>query len=96
MLGGLVSTNGFVDAMGNPSPSIVGTTVAIYNVGAMIGCVGAALWGEKLARRGAIFTGCVIVVIGAAIQASSFGIAQLIVARIITVTMTQLLSQLRI
>jgi MFS family permease len=65
---------------------LTGTIVAIYNVGAMIGCIGAGFVGDKISRRGSIFVGCVIVVIGSALQASSFGVAQLIVGRIVTVT----------
>ena len=38
-----------------------------------------------MSRRGTITVGCAIVVVGAAIQASSFGVPQMIVARVITV-----------
>ena len=71
--------------MKNPSASMIGTIVAIYNVGSMVGCLIVAVIGDRLSRRGTIFVGCVIIVVGAALQAASFGVPQLIVVRIITV-----------
>src|SRR5271154_4668814 len=64
---------------------MIGTIVGIYNVGSMIGCITVAFIGNKLARRGTIFCGCLIVIAGAALQAASFGIPRLIVGRIVTV-----------
>lgn len=40
--------------------------------------------GEYLGRRRAIFLGCTVLIIRAAIQTSSYGILQLIVGRIVT------------
>ena len=64
---------------------MIGTIVGIYNVGSMIGCIAVAFIGNKLSRRGTIFCGCLIVIVGSALQAASFGIPQLIVGRIVTV-----------
>jgi hypothetical protein len=97
VMGGLVSHPSFEEAFGvshrldtanaqNPSTSMIGTIVAIYNIGSMVGCIVIAIIGDKLARRGSIFAGCIIVIIGATLQATSFSVAQLIVARIVTVS----------
>jgi MFS family permease len=56
----------------------------MYNVGCLIGCLSAAILGYKLGRRRAIFIGCSIMLVGAIIQASIHGTAQLIVGRIIS------------
>jgi len=64
---------------------MIGTIVGIYNIGSMIGCITVAIIGDKLSRRGTIFCGCIIVIVGSALQAASFGIPQLIVGRIVTV-----------
>jgi MFS family permease len=50
----------------------------------MIGCIGAGFVGDKISRRGFIVS-LTIVVIGSALQASSFGVAKLIVGRIVMV-----------
>lgn len=41
------------------------------------------MFGEKLGRKKMIVGGCIILSIGAALQASAYGIAQLIVGRIV-------------
>ncbi len=50
----------------------------------MVGCLAAAIWGGRYGRRAAIAVGCVVTIIGAAMQASSYSVAQMIVARIAT------------
>jgi MFS family permease len=50
----------------------------------MIGCLAAAVWGGRYGRRAAITFGCIVTIVGAALQASSYSVAQMIVARIIT------------
>jgi sugar porter (SP) family MFS transporter len=58
--------------------------VSIYDVGCMVGTLCAAFFGYHLGRKKMIFIGCCISVVGAAIQACSYSVAQLIVGRIIT------------
>jgi len=74
----------FLKAIGNPTPGYVGTIVALYNVGCLVGCLSAAIWGYKLGRRRAIFYGCAVMIIGAIIQASTHGAGQLIAGRLIS------------
>lgn len=53
-------------------------------VGCFLGSIATAVFGEKLGRRKTITVGCVIMIIGAILQASSYGRAQMIVARIVS------------
>ncbi|KAF9886167.1 hypothetical protein FE257_011992 [Aspergillus nanangensis] len=84
VLGGLVSQPSFLNAIGKPSSSFLGTIVALFNIGCLGGCVIAAVWGNYLGRKRTIIWGCVIMIIGGAIQASTYGSGQLIAGRIIS------------
>lgn len=70
-------------ATGNGSSSLQGTVVAIYEIGCFFGAIFCFLFGERIGRRKSIMLGCVVLSIGAALQAASYGVAQLIVGRII-------------
>lgn len=48
---GIVTNTNWQDTFGNPSPSLEGSIVSIYNVGAFFGCGLAFLGGEKMGRR---------------------------------------------
>lgn len=64
--------------------NIQGITVGGYTLGCFFGAC-ATIWiGNWLGRRRTIFVGSTIMVIGAAIQCSSFSLAQLIASRVIT------------
>lgn len=65
---------------------MLGLIVAIYNIGCLVGCSIAAIFGFKLGRKKTLMVGCIIVMIGAAIQASSHSQRQMIAGRIITVS----------
>ncbi|EXJ72882.1 uncharacterized protein A1O5_04030 [Cladophialophora psammophila CBS 110553] len=83
VVGGLVSQPSFLDALGNPGSGYLGTIIALYDVGCMIGCVTAAIVGFKVGRRYVIFGGCMVMIVGAAIQTSTHGAGQFIAGRII-------------
>ncbi|KAF4826486.1 Sugar transporter STL1 [Colletotrichum tropicale] len=72
------TTNG-----GGGSSSLQGTVVAIYEIGCFFGAIFCLIFGERLGRRKCIMLGCVVLSIGAALQAASFGIPQMIVGRIV-------------
>ncbi|KAJ8114863.1 hypothetical protein OPT61_g3349 [Boeremia exigua] len=65
------------------SSSLQGTVVAIYEIGCFFGAMFCFFFGEELGRRKCIMLGCIILSIGAALQAASFGIPQMIVGRIV-------------
>nr|POF13733.1 sugar transporter stl1 [Quercus suber] len=64
--------------------TLQGTTVALYEVGAAIGAVSCYWIGDIFGRKRPTLAAAVIVLIGVLLQATSFQLAQLIVARIIT------------
>lgn len=84
MLGGLVTQPSFLDAIGRPSASFLGTIVALYNIGCLAGCIVAAMFGNKLGRKNTILIGSVIMVIGGIIQTATYGAIQLIIGRLIS------------
>ncbi|RLV95949.1 Sugar transporter STL1 [Spathaspora sp. JA1] len=61
-----------------------GLVVAIYEIGCLAGALYTMYIGDKIGRRKTIFIGCIIMIIGAIIQAASFSVSQLIVGRIVT------------
>lgn len=85
LLTGLAFRNTFpeIDTAHGGSASLQGTVVAIYEIGCFFGALFCMLLGERLGRRRCIMLGSVVLIIGAAVQASSFGIPQLIVGRIV-------------
>jgi len=64
--------------------SVQGITVGGYTLGCFFGAVVTIFLGNKLGRKRTIFIGSCIMIIGAALQCSSFSIGQLIPARLIT------------
>jgi len=61
-----------------------GFVVAVYEIGCLAGALATMYIGDKLGRRKTIVLGCVVMIIGAIIQAASYSAGQLLVARIIT------------
>ena len=79
VLSGLIASNNFkLQIFGtlSPSPSTSSLVVAIYEIGAFVGAVSVTIFGNNPT--------VVITIVGAALQASSYGLAQMITARIIT------------
>jgi sugar porter (SP) family MFS transporter len=84
LMGGLVNTDSFNKSFDTPSTSMIGVIVAIFEVGCFFGAIGAAVWGERLGRRRTMFGGCIIMIIGAVLQAAAYTRSQLIVGRIVS------------
>lgn len=81
---GLLSTQAFVTQFNNPNSMVQGQIVSSYDLGCLFGAVMMLFVGDKLGRKRSIALGCVIVIVGAALQCTSFSLPHLIVARIIT------------
>lgn len=64
--------------------TIQGISVASYNVGCFFGAVTTIWIGDILGRRKTIFLGSSIMVVGAALQCSSFTLGQFISGRLVT------------
>ncbi|KAF4454546.1 sugar transporter stl1 [Fusarium albosuccineum] len=76
LMGGLVNTSAFQDTFDSPNSDMI--------VGCFFGAVFAAIWGEKLGRRRSVLVGCVVMIIGAVLQAASYTRAMMIVGRIVS------------
>lgn len=61
-----------------------GITVAAYNLGCFAGSIPTIWIGNRIGRRKAIFLGSFIMCIGAIVQCTSYGLAQLVVGRLVT------------
>ncbi|BGO92267.1 hypothetical protein NBRC10512_001187 [Rhodotorula toruloides] len=75
VMGGLIGGADFLDtfpALANNS-TLLGATVAIYEIGALVGSIFASVYGERLGRRRAMILGCVFALTGGAIQGGSDG-----------------------
>lgn len=64
--------------------TLQGFTVAVYEIGCALGALSVTLYGDHLGRRQTVMLGQLILIIGTALQASSFSLAQLIVGRVVT------------
>ncbi|KAF9265000.1 general substrate transporter [Marasmius fiardii PR-910] len=58
--------------------------VAIYEIGCLVGALSCLWVGDRLGRRRTMVTGATIMIIGAIVQTSSYGYAQMLVGRVIT------------
>ena len=83
-MGGIINNPPFQDTFNMPTASLLGTIVAIYEVGAAIGSLMCAVVGEHLGRRRSILLGAVIMLGGAAFQAAVSSSGALIAARIVS------------
>ncbi|KUL81393.1 hypothetical protein ZTR_09881 [Talaromyces verruculosus] len=81
--GGLIAEDVFLEQFHYPSNSLLGTIGAIYEIGCFCGAVTVFFLGTALGRKNCIYIGALLQCIGAILQASSFGVPQLIVGRII-------------
>ncbi|KAJ0348655.1 hypothetical protein COL154_012427 [Colletotrichum chrysophilum] len=84
LMGGLVTAPAFNKTFDSPDPTMTGLIVAIYEIGCFLGCVATAFFGEKFGRRRTIGSGAAVMVVGAIVQAASFGRTQMIVGRIVS------------
>ncbi|KAL2106144.1 hypothetical protein VUR80DRAFT_7220 [Thermomyces stellatus] len=84
VLSGILQNEDFLDQFNHPTDSETGIIVSCFNLGCLAGCFVNFIIGDFLGRRRAIWCGMVLVIIGAALQASAFSRAQLIVGRLLT------------
>jgi len=82
-MGGLTTSPEFLNQFGNPNASLLGFLVSAYEIGAMFGAGLIFLMGDRYGRKPNNIVGAIIVAIGAVIQATSFGVAQFLVGRLI-------------
>lgn len=84
VMSGVVISEDWLDAMGQPSTVMTGTITALYDIGGVLGAIGAALWVEDLGRKRGLLVGAALIVIGAILMGSCAERIQFIVGRIVT------------
>lgn len=82
-MGSLTTSHTFLSVFNNPRPSLLAFLVASYEVGAMLGAFFQFFMGDRFGRKPYNMAGAVIVSVGAILQASSYGLAQFLIGRII-------------
>ncbi|CAD0092588.1 unnamed protein product [Aureobasidium vineae] len=85
MLYGIQETPQFRAAIGNPQGAFIIPVIAsIYNLAAGIMSLCVSFHGMQIGRKGTILLGCLLICIGALLQASTYSVGQIIVGRIVT------------
>lgn len=84
VFGGLLSVSSFATTFNNPNPTIQGQIVSSYDLGCMFGALLSLFIGDILGRKRSIALACALVMVGGTLQASSYSLSQMIVARIVT------------
>jgi len=84
MSGIIGADNAFARDFNNPDADMQGNITALYDIGCVLGSIICYFIGESFGRRTMLMAGGTIMIIGAAILASSTTVAQLIVGRIVT------------
>lgn len=82
---GVINNEPFQTTFKQPSASLLGTLVAIYEIGCCVGSLITAVFGEALGRRRTIFVGAVTMLAGCGAQAGVSNVGGMIAARIISV-----------
>lgn len=83
VFGGILNDRTFDRQFNHPNPTIQGQIVSTYDIGCIIGAIMSIYLGDKLGRRRSVAMSSIWVLVGGAIQASSFSLPQMIVGRII-------------
>lgn len=82
-MGGLINNPAWNKTFDSPDPTITGLIVSILEVGAFVGSIASAIFGEKIGRKKSVLVGITIMIIGSILQATAFCRAHIIVARIV-------------
>ena len=80
--------NHFFSAIGHPerrSTVIIPMVASAYTLGAWVMSMAVSFIGSPMGRRNCILSGNILVLIGGALQASTFSVAQIIVGRVLCV-----------
>jgi MFS family permease len=83
-MGGLVNQTAFNDTFDSPGATMIGVIVSLMEIGAFLGSVSSAFFGERIGRRKSIAVGVVILILGALLQATAYHRSHLIVGRVVS------------
>ena len=83
-MSGVLIADNFLETMNHPSTFMQGLIASVYTLGCFFGCISSIFFVENLGRKKPILIGTSLVITGAILQTSSFGIPQFIVGRIVS------------
>jgi len=86
VFGGVVINQNFLelhDLVGPSKTKVLATVAAIYDIGCFLGALVAFTIGERLGRKNGVLLGTFIMSIGAILQASSYSLPHMFVARVV-------------
>jgi MFS family permease len=83
-MGGIINNPPFKETFHDPTPTLLGTIVAIYEIGCCVGALITAVVGERLGRRMSILLGAIVMLGGAAFQAGVSSAGAMIGARVVS------------
>ena len=69
--------------MDYPSTNMQGTMTSVYNLGCFVGALSTIWTGDILGRPRQILVGSTIILVGGIIQSASYGVAQMMVGRVV-------------
>ncbi|KAL7933339.1 general substrate transporter [Trichoderma chlorosporum] len=78
-----IDTSHVKGAQKSNNTTVQGAVVALFTAGGMLGALSCSYIGDKLGRRSTIFLGAVLLTLGQILEASAFGLPQLIVGRLL-------------
>ncbi|KAI9166327.1 hexose carrier [Paramyrothecium foliicola] len=83
VFGALLGNESFIKKFDNPSSTLQGQITAIYDLGCFAGALMTMWRGNHFGSRKVIFAGCVVLIIGAVLQAASYHTAQMMIGRFV-------------
>ncbi|KAK2841583.1 hypothetical protein FQN49_006116 [Arthroderma sp. PD_2] len=83
VFGNVLIGEDFLRTMGHPSTNLQGTMTSVYNIGCFVGAMSTVWTGDYFGRPRQIIVGSTIIAIGGIIQASAYGVPQMMVGRVV-------------
>ncbi|KAK5245345.1 hypothetical protein LTR07_006580 [Exophiala xenobiotica] len=85
VFGGLIATPQLLDGLNisTTDANLQGTIVGMYDIGALVGCIGTAIFGMRVGRRVMIILGSWLLILGAGLQGGAESVAMMIAGRVV-------------
>ncbi|KAK9450516.1 general substrate transporter [Limtongia smithiae] len=83
VFGGVIIGDPFLEQFDNPDDNVTATMTSVYNLGCFGGAVATAFFGDKVGRPRTLILGTSFILVGAIIQSSAYGRAQMFVGRVV-------------
>ncbi|KAH7051116.1 general substrate transporter [Macrophomina phaseolina] len=84
VISGILISSDFINTFPQTKdPDIQGITASCFSLGNLVGCLLAAIYGDKLGRKNTLRVGAVLSAVGAVLQFLSWSFPQLIIGRVV-------------